>query len=238
MSIMSVFFMSTQPLVIAPRPNVGPKLETVGRVKPWPGFPYARPRGRASISPQVVELIGVGTAADPRTDSSRFTVCPAASFSTKVSSRVFFTRAAISLIASSHEMSCHSVPPGRRTCGFSKRRSFMISCCSEEPWGTACRGWSDDRGSLDVHHLRGHILRAVADGVDDGAAAHRAVRAGRTRFGRPRDFQRAQLCVGGLQVESKHGRRAPPTVVYFRKLRREGFIGDLDRKERRLTSRE
>src|SRR6202012_3128292 len=30
MSIMSVFFISTQPLVIAPRPNVGPKLETVG----------------------------------------------------------------------------------------------------------------------------------------------------------------------------------------------------------------
>jgi hypothetical protein len=27
---MSVFLMSTQPLVIAPRPNVGPKLETVG----------------------------------------------------------------------------------------------------------------------------------------------------------------------------------------------------------------
>ncbi len=30
MSIMSVFLMSTQPFVIAPRPNVGPKLETVG----------------------------------------------------------------------------------------------------------------------------------------------------------------------------------------------------------------
>ena len=29
-NIMSVFLMSTQPLVIAPRPNVGPKLETVG----------------------------------------------------------------------------------------------------------------------------------------------------------------------------------------------------------------
>jgi len=27
---MSVFRMSVQPLVIAPRPNVGPKLETVG----------------------------------------------------------------------------------------------------------------------------------------------------------------------------------------------------------------
>ena len=29
-NIMSVFLMSIQPLVIAPRPNVGPKLETVG----------------------------------------------------------------------------------------------------------------------------------------------------------------------------------------------------------------
>jgi len=29
-NIMSVFLMSIHPLVIAPRPNVGPKLETVG----------------------------------------------------------------------------------------------------------------------------------------------------------------------------------------------------------------
>src|SRR5579862_2754314 len=29
-NIMSVFLISTQPFVIAPRPNVGPKLETVG----------------------------------------------------------------------------------------------------------------------------------------------------------------------------------------------------------------
>ena len=29
-NIMSVFLMSTHPLVIAPRPNVSPKLETVG----------------------------------------------------------------------------------------------------------------------------------------------------------------------------------------------------------------
>ena len=29
-NIMSVFLMSIQPLVMAPRPNVGPKLETVG----------------------------------------------------------------------------------------------------------------------------------------------------------------------------------------------------------------
>jgi len=43
-NIMSVFLMSIQPLVIAPRPNVGPKLETVGHVKPEPGFQVADPQ--------------------------------------------------------------------------------------------------------------------------------------------------------------------------------------------------
>src|SRR5215469_14927432 len=79
------------------------------------------------------------------TDSSRLTECPAASFSTKVSSRVFFTFCAISLIAWSQLISSHSVPPGRRTSGFSRRRSFMISCCSEDPLGHSVPrlvGWS------------------------------------------------------------------------------------------------
>jgi len=42
-------------------------------------------------------------------------------FSMKVSSRVFFTRAAISLMHRPGNV-LHSVPPGRRTRGFSKRR--------------------------------------------------------------------------------------------------------------------
>src|SRR5574340_832804 len=45
-SIKSVFLMSIHPFVIAPRPNVGPKLETVG-----PCQDHARPGGRASGKP-------------------------------------------------------------------------------------------------------------------------------------------------------------------------------------------
>jgi len=94
MSIMSVFFMSTQPLVIAPRPNVAvPNFETVGPVSnPGRVFQMHDPQGVHRFHNQIVKLIGIGTAAaHRRTDSSRFTVCPAESFSTKVSSRVFYS---------------------------------------------------------------------------------------------------------------------------------------------------
>src|SRR5258708_19115311 len=60
--------------------------------------------------------------------------------------------------------------------------------------------------ALDVHHLRGHILRAVANRVDDGAATHRAVRASRARLAAPRYLQRSQLRVGGLQIKTENGR--------------------------------
>src|ERR1700680_5302803 len=44
-NIMSVFLMSIQPLVMAPRPNVGPKLETVGacQTRAWVSR-YTAPR--------------------------------------------------------------------------------------------------------------------------------------------------------------------------------------------------
>jgi hypothetical protein len=42
---MSVFLMSIQPLVIAPRPNVGPKLETVGPCQTRAWFSkYTKPK--------------------------------------------------------------------------------------------------------------------------------------------------------------------------------------------------
>src|SRR5260370_38308308 len=66
--------------------------------------------------------------------SHRFTVCPFASFSTNVSSRVFLVQRAISFRALSQEMSSHSVAPGRRTCGLGSRRGFSMSCSIEEPF--------------------------------------------------------------------------------------------------------
>src|SRR3984957_6991324 len=44
-NIMSVFLMSIQPLVMAPRPNVGPKLETLGAWQTRAWFSkYTKPR--------------------------------------------------------------------------------------------------------------------------------------------------------------------------------------------------
>src|ERR1700722_15185960 len=48
---MSVFLMSIQPLVIAPRPNVGPKLETVGPCQTLAWFSkYTKPTLLLSIT--------------------------------------------------------------------------------------------------------------------------------------------------------------------------------------------
>src|SRR5260370_2960243 len=62
------------------------------------------------------------------------------------------------------------------------------------------------RIALDVHHLRGHILGAVANRVDDGAAAHRAVRAGRPCLAGRGNRQRAELRVSRLEVKAKYSR--------------------------------
>jgi hypothetical protein len=59
--------------------------------------------------------------------------------------------------------------------------------------------------ALDMDHLRGHILGAVANGVNDGAAADRAVRAGGTRFAGAGNLKYAELGEGGLQIETKNG---------------------------------
>jgi len=42
---------------------VGPKLETVGRVKRGPGFPGSRPQAAHAFYDQIIELVGVGAAA-------------------------------------------------------------------------------------------------------------------------------------------------------------------------------
>jgi hypothetical protein len=50
-NIMSVFLMSIQPFVIAPRPNVGPKLETVGPCQTRAWFSrYTTPRLRIVLT--------------------------------------------------------------------------------------------------------------------------------------------------------------------------------------------
>ncbi len=61
--------------------------------------------------------------------------------------------------------------------------------------------------TLDVDDGRLHVARAIAQRVDDHAAADRAVGTGRARFGGPRDLQLAHRGVGGRQVEAEDGGR-------------------------------
>src|SRR6516164_8942965 len=60
------------------------------------------------------------------------------------------------------------------------------------------------RVALDVHHLRRHVLCAVANGVNDDAAAYRTVRASGARLTRSSYLERAELRVGRLQVKTKY----------------------------------
>src|SRR5438876_730098 len=65
-NITSVFLMSIHPFVIAPRPNVGPQTgdrRTVSNA--GLGFEIADPQAAHAFHDEVIELVGIGTAAGP-----------------------------------------------------------------------------------------------------------------------------------------------------------------------------
>src|SRR5215471_4886250 len=144
--ITSAFLISTQPLVIAPRPNVAAKLATVGpcQTLAWLSrygtpsaviaFHWRKLNSFVSVQPPIHAMPGV-----------RLTTCPFAFLATKVRSRVVFTWRAIFAIASSHEMSSHLSEPGRRTFGVRTRFVFVMSSFSDAPLGhnePRLMGWS------------------------------------------------------------------------------------------------
>jgi hypothetical protein len=57
--------------------------------------------------------------------------------------------------------------------------------------------------ALHMHYLRGDILGLVADGVDDDAAAHRAIRTGGARLSSPGDLQFYRLSVRGSYIKAE-----------------------------------
>src|SRR5881396_3339174 len=105
-----------------------------------------------------------------------------------VSSRVFLTNRAISLTASSQEISSQRSEPGRRTCGLVSRRSLSMSCSSDAPFGQRVPRVIGI--AFNVHHLRGGVLRLVAESVDDDATTHRTIWACAARLSRARDSER------------------------------------------------
>ncbi|MNF74296.1 hypothetical protein D3C84_563250 [compost metagenome] len=119
------FLMSTQLLVIAPRPKVGARAETVGawQTRAWlsvPRMPSARVK-RWSSEP--VSLLAAEEQSMPVL-SQRLTVVPLAFFSMKLASRSSFIRRAMRSMAWSQLMRCHLSEPGARYSGNSRRCSL------------------------------------------------------------------------------------------------------------------
>src|SRR5262249_54206248 len=138
----------------------------------------------------------------------RFTTWPAAFFATKQRSRVSFRWRVMPRIASSHEISCHSREPGRRTRGWTTRWRFVMSPFNVTPFGQSVPrliGWS---GSPSMWTIVGvTFLRAVAEGVDDQAARHGTVGTGAARLGRARDLELAHLGACFREIEAERDRR-------------------------------
>src|SRR5215471_20569126 len=98
----SAFLMSVQELVIAPRPNVGPRLDTVGPCQILAWFSICNiPRPRATF--QVNQPVSLVQELPDRNAIvvQRLTVTPAALFSMKLASRSSFMSLAMRSIAKS-----------------------------------------------------------------------------------------------------------------------------------------
>ena len=109
-------------------------------------------------------------------------------------------------MAWSQEMSSHWSEPGRRTCGFSSRRSFMMSCSQRRAFGAKRAAIDRVVGiAFHVHYLRGHVLRLVPEGVDDHPATDRAVRAGAARLRGAGDLQPLGLREQGRGIKAEDG---------------------------------
>src|SRR5205823_2629179 len=74
------------------------------------------------------------------------------------------------------------------------------------------------RIAFDMNDLRRDVFCAVADGVNDNAATHRAVGTRRAGFVGASDLQRAQLRVSRLQIEAKQCSRGSANGREFQEI--------------------
>ena len=110
------------------------------------------------------------------------------------SSRAVFTSRAMRSIAQSHELLLPRARP-RRAVPHLRQAPIVDDVLLEGDALGAERALVDRMIGIafDVDDRRLDVARPVAERVDDHAAADRAVRAGRARFGRARDLQLAHL---------------------------------------------
>ncbi len=137
-------------------------------------------------------------------DSSRLTVCPVASFSTKVSSRVFLIlcRNFRQRIVPGNVLPFRAARPAHlRLHKSALIQDLLFERGALRTQRAAVGGMI--RIAVDMNYLRCNILRAVSDRVDDRPATHRTIRTCGPRLVGAGNLQNSKFGVGGLQVESK-----------------------------------
>ena len=136
--------------------------------------------------------------------SQRLTVRPCASFSMNVSSRVFFTQCADlvdGLVPADVVPMIGAGPPHLRLQQAPRIQDVLLERSALGTQRAAIDGMVGV--ALDVNHLRRHVLGFVADRVNEDAAAHGAIRTGRSRLGGAGNLELFELRHGGSQIESQ-----------------------------------
>ncbi len=132
----SAFLMSTQLLVIAPRPKVAASDATDGA---WHtracASKQSRPSERATFWVMMPASLLEAEAARKPVVVQRLTTVPLALACTKLASRSAFISRAMRVSASSHEMRFQVSVPGSRTCGWRSRSLLWMKSMSPAPLG-------------------------------------------------------------------------------------------------------
>ncbi len=142
------FLISTQWLVIAPRPNVGARLATVGPCQTRTVV-YGKHAESATkfCDRKPVSLLAAEAHSMPVV-SQRLTVTPRSLVLMKLASRSSFTSLAMRVKASSQLIRCHLSDPGARYSGYLRRLSLWMKSTGPAPFGQAHRGLPGDPDPL------------------------------------------------------------------------------------------
>jgi len=128
--------MSTQLLVIAPRPKVEASAETVG---PWQTRAWASvatmPSERMNFWVRMPVSLEPAEAVSIAVDTQRLTGTPSAFFSITLASRSAFMCLATRSMASCQLMRFHSLLPASRTSGYFRRFGLWMKSSRPAPFG-------------------------------------------------------------------------------------------------------
>src|SRR6201993_3877655 len=130
------FLMSCQVLVIAPRPNDGARLATVGpcQTRAWLSNTTI-PRDRATFQVMKEVSLDDADAANMPVDSQRLTVVPSLFLAMKFLSLSSFISLAMRSSAKSQDTSLNSFAPGARYLGTLRRPGEWTMSRSADPFG-------------------------------------------------------------------------------------------------------